>query len=135
MTRIAIILLLIGAAAFYMYRNADSNHADESLDVTPSEQVQYVKCTAKDGSIYYGEVPAGVICAKSEVLNIAMHSSPAPQQPTRQPQKNTGFKCDGRKYCSQMTSCAEATFFYDHCPDVKMSGDGDNIPCEKQWCH
>ena len=45
-----------------------------------------------------------------------------------------GFKCDGRVYCSQMTSCAEATFFLRNCPGVKMDGDGNGIPCEKQWC-
>jgi len=44
------------------------------------------------------------------------------------------FVCDGRTYCSQMTSCAEATFFLKNCPGTKMDGDGDGIPCEKQWC-
>jgi excalibur calcium-binding domain-containing protein len=48
------------------------------------------------------------------------------------------FKCDGRIYCSQMTSCEEATFFLQNCPGVKMDGEnggrGDGIPCERQWC-
>ena len=44
------------------------------------------------------------------------------------------FKCDGRTYCSQMTSCQEATFFLQNCPGVKMDGNNDGIPCEKQWC-
>ena len=44
------------------------------------------------------------------------------------------FKCDGRIYCSQMTSCAEATFFLKNCPGTKMDGNNDGIPCEKQWC-
>jgi hypothetical protein len=44
------------------------------------------------------------------------------------------FKCDGRVYCSQMTSCAEAKYFLSHCPGVKMDGDRDGTPCEKQWC-
>ncbi|RFO96796.1 calcium-binding protein [Rhodoferax lacus] len=44
------------------------------------------------------------------------------------------FQCDGRKYCSQMTSCAEAKYFLAHCPGVKMDGDADGIPCEEQWC-
>ncbi|MFB0935617.1 MAG: excalibur calcium-binding domain-containing protein [Propionivibrio sp.] len=44
------------------------------------------------------------------------------------------FRCDGRTYCSQMTSCQEATFFLQNCPGVKMDGDNDGIPCEKQWC-
>ena len=43
------------------------------------------------------------------------------------------FKCDGRIYCSQMTSCAEATYFLQNCPGTKMDGN-DGVPCEKQWC-
>ena len=45
------------------------------------------------------------------------------------------FKCDGRTYCSQMTSCAEATYFLKTCPGTKMDGDNDGIPCEQQWCN
>lgn len=44
------------------------------------------------------------------------------------------FRCDGRTYCSQMTSCAEATYFLRNCPGVKMDGNNDGIPCERQWC-
>ena len=48
---------------------------------------------------------------------------------------NTGsFRCDGRKHCSQMTSCDEAAYFLKNCPGTKMDGNGDGIPCEKQWC-
>ncbi len=44
------------------------------------------------------------------------------------------FSCDGRTYCSQMTSCAEAEFFLQNCPGVKMDGNNDGEPCESQWC-
>ncbi len=44
------------------------------------------------------------------------------------------YQCDGRKYCSQMTSCEEAKYFLKNCPDPRMDGDGDGIPCERQWC-
>jgi hypothetical protein len=50
------------------------------------------------------------------------------------PQSNGTFRCDGRTYCSQMTSCAESKFFLANCPGVKMDGDSDGIPCEEQWC-
>lgn len=43
------------------------------------------------------------------------------------------FKCDKRQYCSQMTSYEEALFFIKHCPNVKMDGDNDGIPCERQF--
>jgi hypothetical protein len=45
------------------------------------------------------------------------------------------FTCDGRTHCSHMTSCAEAKYFLANCPNVKMDGDHDGIPCEQQWCH
>ena len=44
------------------------------------------------------------------------------------------FRCDGRTHCSQMSSCAEATWFLEHCPGTKMDGDRDGIPCEDQHC-
>lgn len=44
------------------------------------------------------------------------------------------FSCDGRTHCSQMTSCAEATYFLQHCPNIKMDGDFDGKPCERQLC-
>jgi hypothetical protein len=55
----------------------------------------------------------------------------AAQVPASQP---SSFKCDSRKYCTQMVSCAEAKYFLSNCPSVKMDGDGDGIPCEEQLC-
>jgi cold shock CspA family protein len=40
------------------------------------------------------------------------------------------FTCDGRQHCSQMTSRAEAVFFIRNCPNTKMDGDNDGVPCE-----
>ncbi|MBL8414192.1 MAG: excalibur calcium-binding domain-containing protein [Propionivibrio sp.] len=57
-----------------------------------------------------------------------------PRSPTAETIPSQLFKCDGRTYCSQMTSCQEATFFLQYCPGVKMDGNNDGIPCEKQWC-
>ncbi|MEJ5029051.1 excalibur calcium-binding domain-containing protein [Comamonas sp. MYb69] len=34
-----------------------------------------------------------------------------------------------------MTSCKEAKFFLKNCPDTKMDGDNDGIPCERQLCN
>jgi hypothetical protein len=47
---------------------------------------------------------------------------------------SSNYRCDGRTHCSQMTSCAEATFFLRNCPGTKMDGDNDGVPCETQWC-
>lgn len=55
--------------------------------------------------------------------------------PTGEQAAPTSFRCDGRTHCSQMTSCAEATFFLRNCPNVKMDGNHDGVPCEQQWCN
>lgn len=52
-----------------------------------------------------------------------------------QPTAPSPYRCDGRTTCSQMTSCAEAKYFLQHCPNVTMDGDGDGKPCEQQWCN
>lgn len=58
----------------------------------------------------------------------------ATRLPRNESATTVSFQCDGRTYCSQMTSCAEATFFLQNCPGVKMDGNNDGVPCEQQWC-
>lgn len=64
----------------------------------------------------------------------AAASAPSMRASAPSPPLISGFSCDGRTYCSQMTSCAEAKYFLAKCPGVKMDGDNNGIPCEKQWC-
>ena len=78
-------------------------------------------------------VEESVVAEKSDALSGLKISSQA--------SRGGDFACDGRKYCSQMTSCAEAMYFLENCPGVKMDGSGpgqdgpgDGIPCERQWC-
>ena len=47
---------------------------------------------------------------------------------------NSQFSCQGKVYCSQMTSCGEAKYYLTHCEGTEIDGDGDGIPCERQWC-
>src|SRR5215472_14377773 len=77
--------------------------------------------------------------SKSSPIESASEPAPAPANtladlPPRAAEDSGKFSCDGRVYCSQMTSCEEAKFFLAHCPGTKMDGDGDGIPCEKQFC-
>ncbi|TOM26639.1 cold-shock protein, partial [Vibrio parahaemolyticus] len=48
--------------------------------------------------------------------------------------ENMGFSCQGKTYCSEMVSCNEAKFYLSNCPNVKIDGDNDGIPCESQFC-
>ena len=61
-------------------------------------------------------------------------SAPAERAAPANPTAAAGFSCDGRTFCSQMKSCAEAKYFLANCPGAKMDGDKNGIPCEKQWC-
>ncbi len=42
-------------------------------------------------------------------------------------------KNKSKKRCSQMTSFEEVKYFIQHCPNTKMDGDNDGIPCERQF--
>lgn len=66
---------------------------------------------------------------------MAADASPARPAPSvERPVPTPAYTCDGRTHCSQMRSCEEATYFLRHCPNTKMDGNGDGVPCERQWC-
>jgi hypothetical protein len=76
--------------------------------------------------------PSQVRTPSSAAESIA--AQPAPSATASAPAKPQ-FTCDGRTHCSQMRSCAEATFFLQHCPNTQMDGNNDGEPCEQQWCN
>jgi len=55
--------------------------------------------------------------------------------PEKVEQQQNQFHCQGKTHCSEMTSCEEATFYITNCPSTEMDGDGDGVPCERQWCN
>ncbi len=69
-----------------------------------------------------------------QAKRLAEHAPATPLTLTTAPRPAATFSCDGRKYCSQMSSCQEATYFLKNCPGVKMDGNNDGVPCEQQWC-
>ncbi|MEP6826080.1 MAG: excalibur calcium-binding domain-containing protein [Ramlibacter sp.] len=70
----------------------------------------------------------GFITPAEGVQRATGFEAPAP------PPVASPYRCDGRKFCSQMTSCAEATYFLKNCPGTQMDGNNDGVPCESQWC-
>jgi cold shock CspA family protein len=56
---------------------------------------------------------------------------PLPIAETTKPTQN--FQCQGKVYCSDMTSYEEAEFYLQNCPGTKVDGDNDGIPCEQQF--
>ncbi|QSA95786.1 excalibur calcium-binding domain-containing protein [Methylococcus sp. EFPC2] len=117
------------------------------MEAGPSADLIREKCITKDGRAIYGKVPDGVVCKRTEPVKNLLTVLPGGTQ-----SKNSAvpapsavgsgkenialsrYTCDGRTYCSQMTSCEEAVFFLKNCPDVNMDGNNDGVPCEKQWC-
>lgn len=69
-----------------------------------------------------------------ETMPSAPQSVMSPAQTAAPEIPSPAFQCDGRKHCSEMSSCSAAKLFLRNCPGTEMDGDGDGIPCEQQWC-
>ncbi len=41
------------------------------------------------------------------------------------------FTCGAKRFCGEMSSCAEAIFHLEQCGLERLDGDGDGVPCEK----
>jgi cold shock CspA family protein len=120
----AIALLLLLALGVYGYRHYEKTVARYATEAaTAPEDAPYQAASRAESQ------------AASPAPSAATVSTPAPAlHAPAQGFASTAFACDGRTHCSQMTSCAEAKFFLQHCPNTKMDGDNDGTPCEQQWC-
>ncbi|OYT89791.1 MAG: calcium-binding protein [Burkholderiales bacterium PBB6] len=95
----------------------------------PRPSIQQLNAEAKKrAATASASVPASVSAAAPAPASPPVKARPAA------PAGPSAFHCDGRRFCSQMTSCAEAKYFLAHCPAVVMDGNGDGVPCEQQWC-
>lgn len=56
-----------------------------------------------------------------------------PASETQPIEQTEQFQCQGKVWCSEMSSYEEAIFYLGNCPGTKMDGDGDGIPCEQQF--
>lgn len=76
-----------------------------------------------------------VVIAYSILKNrtVARDMQPLAEQRSDSPKRE--YHCEGKHYCSEMSSCAEAIYYLRHCPTTEMDGDGDGLPCESQWCN
>lgn len=81
-------------------------------------------------TIDLSQPPAAAITAMPSPANAPANAPSDAPANTSAP----AYRCDGRQHCTQMHSCAEATWVLRHCPGTKMDGDGDGIPCEQQFC-
>lgn len=135
----AVVLVLCGWYANQLYKDQGLPFISNGSTIL-STDVQK-KCITEDGGVLYGKVPQGTVCKRLEPVKGSLTIVPSEAPFTQQSDDNkliasdSRFQCDGRVYCSQMRSCEEATFFSNNCPNVKMDGNNDGVPCEKQWCY
>jgi hypothetical protein len=94
--------------------------------------VTYHKGTCPSDQVRKPPTIQELIAEEQSFRTAAAVSAPNKVAPAA-PKISSGFSCDGRRYCSKMKSCAEANYFLANCPGTKMDGDGNGIPCEKQW--
>ena len=81
----------------------------------------YSKVSKEQNFVDQIEIPA------SETQPIEQTSEIQPIEQTEQ------FQCQGKVWCSEMSSYEEAIFYLRNCPGTKMDGDGDGDPCEQQF--
>jgi cold shock CspA family protein len=116
---VVISLLLVAALGFYGYNLYAKRVARaQAAEVMPDAAPPVV-------SLFEPVTPPPAPAPVAKPANAATQPSTA---------ATSNFRCDGRKYCSQMTSCKEAKYFLQNCPGVKMDGNHDGVPCEQQWC-
>lgn len=109
----------------------DRQKSREALERKPGFSVLEAAITlALIGSAgYFGYSRFQAMPAKESVAIKQETSIPVQESSRIQAQ----FSCDGREHCSQMNSYEEAKFFIANCPNTKMDGDNDGIPCEDQF--
>ncbi len=131
MKKILLLLILAGFAVwFYNYSDFNSKSITTIEDISYEDNIidEYI-----DPNLAYEEKLYRPKTSKyEEKLQEPKTSTTVHHQ--------AKYRCDGRKYCSQMNSCEEAKFFLYNCPNTRIDRgkslhDPDGVPCEKEWCH
>lgn len=117
------LLLLVAGAGGYAYLNRDALLPAPAPTETPSVAPARAPANrTQPGRATLQSSPARTAAAAAGTTSAT--TAPTPH-----------YSCGGRKHCSQMTSCDDATWVLRNCPDTTMDGDHDGVPCEQQWCH
>ena len=130
-------LIIIAVLAVLVFKKYQSYQQSQKLKAAQLIEEQKKIVIAQRQAL--GDLPEVKLSEKTEQ---ALKAIPPPavhhdqkrleQQPAT---AQTQFSCDGRTHCSQMRSYEEAVFFLRNCPNVKMDGNNDGEPCERQFRH
>jgi cold shock CspA family protein len=121
-------VLLLAAIGWYGYSRFAAHHVIDAPQ-SPAPASFAMPSQPAPASPPIAPTPEPIAHADQAMPEPTSYTAPAATVAPLQP-----FHCDGRTRCPQMTSCAEATFFIKQCPGTEMDGDGDGVPCERQWC-
>ncbi|MHA3891022.1 cold shock domain-containing protein [Acinetobacter sp. GXMZU3951] len=139
-------LLIIAVLGFYSYEKVQDYRAAKQLKAEQLMQEQ--KKIVQQQREALGRLPEQILSAQGRqnlstvghavnsqavepVLEIKAHAAYAASP--QNTESVSQYKCDSRTHCSQMRSYDEAVFFLKNCPSTEMDGDGDGIPCERQF--
>ena len=120
-----IVMLLVLALAGYKFFQTES-----ATNTANTNVVTDISTVSDSTSTDFDDIPPTYVDSDLETASASV-VKPVLNTPPAAP----SFTCDDRQHCSQMTSCAEATYFSNNCPNTKMDGNHDGVPCEQQWCH
>jgi hypothetical protein len=128
-TIIALVIIFSVIALVAMYFGYEKYQQDKLFKQAQVESlIAEQKQLVLEQRILQGHLPEKIIPPPLERQAVV-------ERPTLQvrPPIPKDFRCDGREHCSQMRSYEEAVFFNQYCPNTKMDGDRDGIPCEDQF--
>jgi hypothetical protein len=122
---LTIVMVLILALVGYRILQPENSINNATADVATDTST-----TPASTSLDFDDIPPTYVDSDLETV-----SAPVGKTVLSTQQAVPSYACDGRQHCSQMTSCAEATYFSNNCPNTKMDGNNDGVPCEEQWCN
>ncbi len=97
--------------------------ASDHRKSTNSQSIGVVLVIMVAGVIYWNSTRTPPAAREQQIVQSELES------------QTEDYQCEGKRYCSEMNSCGEATYYLKHCPGTEMDGDGDGRPCEDQCGH
>ncbi len=95
-----------------------------SLIAIPNVSLARRGCCSHHGGV------CGSTCCDGTALSPACGGTSYISPPSLPTPNGSSTNCGYKYYCSQMTSCEEAFYYYDNCGRTSLDVDGDGIPCE-----
>ena len=130
-------LMIIAVLAVLVFKKYQSYQQSQRLKAAQLIEEQKRIVEAQRQAL--GDLPEVKLSEKTEQALKAIPTPPVHHDQKRLEEQTataqTQFSCDGRTHCSQMRSYEEAVFFLRNCPNVKMDGNNDGEPCERQFRH